>query len=163
MAVCLFGLSGQAMGGGLCLSPPGDITDDGKTNVTDAQCIVLMSLWSAGGSAGAPPGCLGHPVSYADITCDGAITVGDAQALVALIVDGALPGTIDGDTNQCADACEGFELGRPSSPPVVFSGSAAGGGLTVQTLTPWGSMPTTTGGISTGNSIRSEVIPTPAP
>jgi hypothetical protein len=100
-----------------CLTVPGDVNADGKTNVVDTQCTLLTVLYQLTGAVGAPPGCLkGQSPLAADVNCTGQIDVVDVQVTIALILTGKLPPAVDSDQNACVDNCE-----APSdqAPPVI--------------------------------------------
>jgi hypothetical protein len=93
-----------------CLAPPGDVTGDGSTNVTDVQCNVLVNLWSLlGGGLGAGPVCAGSvnsPIIMADHNCDGIANVQDTLAAVNLALGLGLVVELDADADGCFDACD---------------------------------------------------------
>lgn len=101
-----------------CLSPPGDLNGNGFVEIADIQCNILVAL-SPNGPA---PACLAVPLAAADIDCDGVTNVVDIVILIQYAANEPLASSIDGNTNQCPDACEGifshFEL------PVVYLGSS---------------------------------------
>lgn len=92
-----------------CLDPPGDITGDGNASVSDVQCNILMNLWSLDGQTGTVPPCvkaLGSPAAVADHSCDGIINVADTLIAVGFALKTNLDQALDGNGNQCVDACE---------------------------------------------------------
>ncbi|NUN16519.1 MAG: lamin tail domain-containing protein, partial [Myxococcales bacterium] len=93
----------------ICLSPPGDVTGDGLTSVTDVQCNILANLWSLGGLVATPPACLntvGSPAILPDHNCDGVINVSDTLMAVTFALYQPLSAELDNNGNQCVDACE---------------------------------------------------------
>lgn len=88
----------------LCLEPAGDLTGDGLSNVTDAQCGLLAVLSELDGSS--DPACLNGDPSRADLDCNGSATVVDVQIAISLALGLDLPATIDADATKCADTCE---------------------------------------------------------
>lgn len=113
-AVTLWAVSSQAQ----CLDPPGDLNGNGFVEIADIQCNILVAL-SPNGPA---PACLKVPLVAADIDCDGVTNVVDVVILIQYAANEPLASSIDGNTNQCPDACEGiyshFEL------PVIYLGSS---------------------------------------
>jgi hypothetical protein len=115
--VCLLMGSAQAD----CLSPPGDLTSDGVTDVMDVQCTILTLLWELGGGAGDGPMCLGVGAWNADLDCDQNTTVTDAVLVIQAALDIPWSVVIDADGDLCADDCtlvlagqllgDGFVLG----------------------------------------------------
>ncbi len=78
-----------------CLDPPGDITENGTTNVIDVQCEILATL--AGLDDSPLPLCLAGGEESADLSCDGAVSVVDVLVAVYLVLDIALATDADGD------------------------------------------------------------------
>jgi hypothetical protein len=92
-----------------CLSPAGDLDASGQANVVDAQCQILMNLWSLTGLVGAYPSCLaapGSPALVADHDCNGIINVADTVIAVNFAVGIPLGPAVDANENLCVDACE---------------------------------------------------------
>lgn len=121
-----------------CGDVVGDVNGNGTLNITDAQCVVLMTIWEIGGSVpGTQPACLSGPTGTADLDCDGSINVADAQIVVTLVVQNPLSSIIDGDGDGCPDGCQTTQLaGPPIVVPTWFVGTASGGGLQLRALAP---------------------------
>ncbi|NUN14187.1 MAG: lamin tail domain-containing protein [Myxococcales bacterium] len=93
----------------VCLQPPGDVTNEGVSNVQDVQCLILMNLWSIAGQTEPVPLCLktpGSPSVIADHNCDSVVNVADTLLAVQFALALALDEIIDKNGNQCVDACE---------------------------------------------------------
>jgi hypothetical protein len=120
----------------VCVDPPGDITGNSTTNVADALCVVLVSLWQASGQNPAtPPPCLQGPIFNADSNCDGEVNVADAIVVVSLAVGNALSTMLDPNQNGCVEVCESVQLpGPPVVVPAFVHGTSTGGGLRLQAL-----------------------------
>lgn len=86
------------------LVPPGNINDDGLTNVVDVQCMILLVLAKAGGQP--TPACLKVPPLDADINCDGVHNVIDVQALILLALKEPFSKALDNDGDGTVDACD---------------------------------------------------------
>ena len=86
--------------------PPGDVTDDGLTNVVDVQCSILLALWELSQTAPSPPTCLGVSLAAADINCDGHRDVIDVQALILRALGLPYAETVDYDGDGYFDACD---------------------------------------------------------
>lgn len=95
------------VGGGVAHAGlPGDLNEDQKTNVADAQCCILVVLHEAGGGSDAPPQCLSADPSLADLNCDGVRNVLDVQALIRLVLHLGFTPDSDFDQDQIHDACD---------------------------------------------------------
>lgn len=93
----------------VCLQPPGDVTNEGVSNVQDVQCLILMNLWSIAGQTEPVPLCLktpGSPSVIADHNCDSVVNVADTLLAVQFALVLELDEIIDKNGNQCVDACE---------------------------------------------------------
>ncbi len=97
-------LSGSAVRG-QCLAPPGDLTDDGVTTVTDVQCAVLVSMWNLAGQQGALPQCLAGGWTRADLNCDHYPNVTDVVLDVKMALGLSLGPELDANQDGCPDAC----------------------------------------------------------
>lgn len=108
--LCLLpALSQTGVAQGYCLSPPGDLTGDGTTDVVDTQCAILAALWALTGSQTAAPNCLptgSNPIAMADQNCDAMVGVADAQLVIFFALGTPLAASLDADSNQCVDVCE---------------------------------------------------------
>lgn len=91
-----------------CLQPPGDINDDNITNIVDVQCGILIALFELSPPGALQPECLKVPILKADLNCDDIRSVGDVQVAISYALGQTLNPAIDGDGNQCPDACELF-------------------------------------------------------
>ena len=94
----------------ICLAPPGDVNGNGATDVTDAQCAFLGTLWQINIANGVPtsqPTCAGTSILRADVNCDNSITVSDATIVVSLALGLELDSSIDANGDLCVDVCEG--------------------------------------------------------
>jgi hypothetical protein len=134
----------------------GDVTGNGATNVADVQCAIITALYQLSGApAGLTPVCLGPlGAAGADVDCSGAATVSDAVLTASFILSGALGPAVDGNANGCPDGCE--DQGEPAAPalrPTSFSGTASGGGFTLQATVP-GSLGSGTAATGGGNTLR---------
>ncbi|NUN14542.1 MAG: lamin tail domain-containing protein, partial [Myxococcales bacterium] len=89
-----------------CLSPPGDITNSGSTNVSDVQCNILVTLWFLGGEVGPKPVCLTVDPVFADLNCDGVVNVADVVININFALNLSMNPAIDANGNNCADICE---------------------------------------------------------
>lgn len=89
-----------------CLDPPGDLDASGAASVADAQCSIIMVLWSQAGGVGDVPGCIQGDPERADANCDGDTTVADAQITISLVLEVPLDTDVDSDGNGCPNACE---------------------------------------------------------
>ena len=104
LCIGMFSSTAQAA----CLDVPGDITNDGYTNILDVQCTIKLSLWELNNTSGAdaPPTCLAGSPGEADLNCDGKINVMDVMTSINNVLGIPLNPTIDANSNQCVDACE---------------------------------------------------------
>ncbi len=91
-----------------CLSPPGDVTGNGATTVTDVQCNILANLWALSPSGSEFPVCVSGGLGWAaaDQNCDSRIDVVDSLLVARWALGLALDPTIDTNANNCVDACE---------------------------------------------------------
>jgi hypothetical protein len=89
-----------------CTSPPGDVTNNGVTDISDVQCTVRMILWEQSGSVGGLPECLEVAPNRVDLDCSGEITVVDAMLVVGSVFGDPMDPLLDANGNLCADACE---------------------------------------------------------
>lgn len=87
-----------------CLSPPGDITQNGGTDIVDVQCAINAVLWSATGS-GDSPLCLSGFPEHADLNCDGGIAVDDVVIAITHALGAPLDLSLDAGMDGCVDAC----------------------------------------------------------
>lgn len=148
-AACAVGFAVFATGGDAqaqCLTPPGDLNDDGKTNVLDLQCGIFVSLFDSGAPGITElPACLKAPEQAADINCDGSVTVSDVLITVNYAVNLPLAGAIDADGDACPDACEVPDTF--GALPAIASGTSASPSFTLRA--------TSTGFQATGTSSSS--------
>lgn len=97
----------------LCLSPPGDVTGSGSTNVTDVQCMILGTLAELSGDS--IPICAAVQTSdIFDQDCNLSINVADVLIVIALSLQQPLGNTLDADEDGCVDAC--LEVAPPQTP-----------------------------------------------
>lgn len=96
-----------------CLTPPGDITASGITNVADVQCEILVVLAELSTPGGPPPSCALVPASALDTDCDGARSVSDIVLIISYGLQSPLSAQIDTNANLCPDACETQCAGKP--------------------------------------------------
>jgi hypothetical protein len=89
-----------------CQEPRGDLNGDGTASVVDAQCAILVNLWTLAGSEGAPPACLAWPPQTVDLDCDCETNVSDVILVIQSILTAPLSESLDADANGCPDACE---------------------------------------------------------
>lgn len=89
-----------------CLTPQGDINDDGVTNVLDLQCLIFASLCELDESCSEFPACVVAPAQATDANCDSSTDVSDVLLLVNYAVGLDIDEAIDADGDQCPDACE---------------------------------------------------------
>jgi hypothetical protein len=83
-----------------CYGPQGDVNSSGASDVADAMCALLASLWTTGN----PPACLGVRPQNADLNCDGLRTVSDVQLSIHYALGMPLPSGIAQDP-ECVDTC----------------------------------------------------------
>ncbi len=91
--------------GAACLSPAGDLTGDGATNVADVQCLISTAIWDHLGKVDPQPTCLAGAPTDADLDCDGSLYVQDVQIAILLSLNMALPAVLDADADGCVDGC----------------------------------------------------------
>jgi hypothetical protein len=115
-ALSLGSLSASAQ----CLTPRGDITGDGITNVVDVQCGVFVSL--AANPAVNPPACLKVLFTAVDSNCDSSIDVTDILLLVQHAVNLPINEALDEDGNNCVDDCQVVDFLEGSLSP--YSGDS---------------------------------------
>jgi hypothetical protein len=106
--------------------PPGrcDVDNDGAVSIVDVQCTILAALASLEG--GPPPACLPPAAPDdlgADLSCSDALSVADVQLAVACVLGLPLGSAIDGDGDQCPDACD---AGPSSGSSLRFFGAGVG-------------------------------------
>ena len=97
----------------ICLSPPGDSTASGNTDVVDVQCYIITVLHvltiQGSGSNEDPndnaPSCLGVTVEDSDVNCDGNLDVVDVQLAILHALDESLSPILDANGDKCVDAC----------------------------------------------------------
>lgn len=90
-----------------CVAPPGDVNGSSATNVSDALCTVLGSLWTLNGkSPGELPPCLGGAEDASDVNCSGSITVSDTLLVIQLALGLPLAIAVDANANSCVDTCD---------------------------------------------------------
>jgi hypothetical protein len=99
-----------------CLSPVGDVTANGATNVVDVQCSINVALWILTGSVDPTPACTPDP-DRADLNCDGTVNVVDLDVVIRNALGSPLNSAIDANGNQCADACELLSCGDGTCDP----------------------------------------------
>lgn len=114
LSLGMFGVSPALAG--ICLEPPGDVTKNGGTDISDVQCGILTVLSElVQGGASTPPACLNTSVSGADLNCDSVTDVTDVLLLIQLALGVDLGPAIDGDGDSCHNDCElriqGYMLG----------------------------------------------------
>lgn len=120
-AAVVFGLGSASA---QCLEPPGDVNNDGVTNVLDLQCLIYVSLYETGaGGVTELPACLQAPPQAADINCDSNTDVSDVLNVVYYAVGLPLSSAVDGDGDQCPDACEVPAVYAPI--PTIATGMSA--------------------------------------
>jgi len=116
LVVSLSWIVAAPVSAGICLEPPGDVTKNGATDISDVQCGILTVLAELvqGGSSASPP-CLATSTSGADLNCDGTSDVTDVLLLIQLVLKEPLAVTIDTDGDGCHNNCElriqGYMLG----------------------------------------------------
>lgn len=92
----------------------GDVTGDGKVNVSDVQCEVLLNLYVLAGQTGPTPVCLASgDLDDADANCDGVINISDAVVVTNIALEN-LPEQLDCDRNGLVDDCEEGTVECPS-------------------------------------------------
>jgi len=116
-AVLLFSLClmvlGAEKGTAQCLTPPGDITGNGNTDVVDIQCSILATLAGLGETSA--PDCLtSQDFNDPDLNCDGELSVVDIILNIELAFDSVL--AEDTNSNGWIDSCT-CDLGTPPPPP----------------------------------------------
>ncbi|NUN15998.1 MAG: hypothetical protein HUU55_20415, partial [Myxococcales bacterium] len=113
----LFLLGAPTPATAICLSPPGDVTASGVTNVTDVQCMILGALAEL--SQAPYPVCAAVQIlDTFDQDCNLSINVADILIVIALSLQQPL-GTLDGDQDGCVDACLEPEI--PTDPLAALS------------------------------------------
>jgi hypothetical protein len=118
-----------------CLSPRGDISGDGVTNILDIQCGIYVAL-NGEDNLIDPPACLGHPFVASDLNCDGATNVSDLLLMIQHAVGEAIDPSLDDDGDDCLDDCEvpgtldgGLSIAGGTSTNSTFRLSAVGNGF----------------------------------
>lgn len=89
-----------------CATPPGDVNESGKADITDVQCSILYVLYFQSLFAGPPVTCAKPENMFWDLDCDGVSQVNDLILLIQIVVGDVLSTAIDADQNLCADTCE---------------------------------------------------------
>jgi hypothetical protein len=103
---CVLLAIGFAWGTPAWAAPAGDVTGDGKIDVSDVQCAIVAVLWSIAGS-GAPPACLASGIEAADINCDDTVQISDALLTINYVLGVPPPSVIDDNGDGVVDACQG--------------------------------------------------------
>lgn len=85
---------------------PGDTNGDKLVDVTDVQCVILLSLWDLQGKSYAVPGCLTQSLDKANIDCNTQIDVVDVLLVIRLSFQSPFDLAIDSNRNFCHDACD---------------------------------------------------------
>jgi hypothetical protein len=89
----------------------GDINGNGKIEVSDAMCTLLVANWQlAGANPVTKPACAANP-AWADLNCSGTTNVQDAQLLIQYALNQTLPRAVDHNANTCVDACDAEDCG----------------------------------------------------
>ncbi|NUN13132.1 MAG: lamin tail domain-containing protein [Myxococcales bacterium] len=94
-----------------CLTPPGDVTGDSKTDIVDVQCLLLTSLWELTGKIDPLPTCLKVSVALADQNCSDSIDVTDVTIEILLAIGSPMSASIDANSDGCVDVCQ--DIGPP--------------------------------------------------
>ncbi|NUN15951.1 MAG: hypothetical protein HUU55_20180, partial [Myxococcales bacterium] len=85
---------------------PGDTNGDKLVDVTDVQCVILLSLWDLQGKSYAIPGCLTQSLDKANIDCNTQVDVVDVLLVIRLSFQSPFDLAIDSNRNLCHDACD---------------------------------------------------------
>jgi hypothetical protein len=117
---------------GTMQTPAGDVNGDNLTNVIDAHCMILVSLWYLGGAQGTAPACAATPINQADLNCSGSVDITDVQLSISIALGLGLSNGVDPEGDGCANPCqpEGWTP-RPMVVPIYAGGASAGGAFTV--------------------------------
>lgn len=83
----------------------GDVDGNGRVDISDYQCLVMATQWAVGGSSTSVPACLADR-GYADLDCDGAISVIDLMVMNDVIFGQPLNPTIDANADGMHDSCQ---------------------------------------------------------
>ena len=88
------------------LDPPGDVNADGAVDVLDVQCAIGVAKWALFLESAPPaPTCTPEP-GYADLDCDGEMTIDDIKIAILWALGGDLPNAVDADESGVPDSCE---------------------------------------------------------
>jgi hypothetical protein len=90
---------------------PGHVTGTSDINVQDVQCMALIAL-AEGFSE--PPVCMEVPKEYADLSCDGQVTVQDVLLCASIALGLPLSIAIDPDGDNQTNACDSDDDGDGS-------------------------------------------------
>lgn len=89
-----------------CLPTFGDVSGNGVTDIVDAQCTILTSLWALAATFDPPPSCLAVAPEQADADCSGDVAVTDVLLVIGVAL-GSQPGPdLDADFDGCPDTCQ---------------------------------------------------------
>jgi hypothetical protein len=99
-----------------CLTPPGDLNQNGFVEIADIQCAILVVLGNPS------PSCLQVPAGAVNVNCDEASNVSDVLILVSYAAGASLASSLDADGDQCPDACEVTDAHDEA--PIVFVGKS---------------------------------------
>lgn len=91
--------------GHLAVSLWGDVNDSGSTNVADVVCLVKAALATTAGQPLSTVACLAAEHQKADLTCDGAVNIGDVTTSVHLSIGLGVPSALAPDGSGCPLAC----------------------------------------------------------
>lgn len=91
-----------------CLPAFGDVSANGVTDIVDAQCTILTSLWVLASSDVAPPSCLGVAPEQADADCSGDVAVTDVLLVIGEALGIPPAPEVDTDFDGCPDTCGGL-------------------------------------------------------
>lgn len=121
---------------GASLELLGDVNGDGKVNVPDALCAILVNLWAASGSTpGLEPGCA-TSVHASDLDCSLATDVSDAVLVIGLSLGADLPSSIEVDEAGCPTACCDAGGGQPVTADAGTNASMCTSGATLAAAVP---------------------------
>ena len=96
-----------------CAVSFGDVDASAEATVVDVQCVIVTLLWSLGDANPPLPHCLVGPLSSADLSCDGTVSVSDALLAIGATLGEELNAALDTDANGCPDACAPPECTTP--------------------------------------------------